>query len=468
MKRFLIIGGTLLVVLIVFIVMKMGKGNAGIEVVTEKAQKRSITETVAANGKVQPEVQVKISSDVSGEIVELRVKEGDTVKKGDLLLRIDPIIYQSTVQRMQATLNNSRANLSNSKARLEQTEAQFANAESSYNRNKKLFDQGAISAADFDAAKAQYEGAKADVKAATESVNGAQYTVGSTEASLKEASDNLAKTTIFAPVSGTISKLNVEKGERVVGTSQMAGTELLIIANLQEMEVQVDVNENDILRVKLNDTANVEVDAHSGRVFKGVVTEVANSASTTGLTTDQVTNFPVKVRILRESYADLISADKPNEYPFRPGMSATVDIMTKSVQNVITVPIGAVTTRMDSTKGKSAKKDDKEMASGENNDDGPNNDLEVKSANDKGGDTKKKTTNTKPLECVFILAANGTAKLVPVKTGIQDTEYIQIVSGLKEGDEVITWPYSAVSRDLYQGARVEKTAKSKMFQTTSK
>ncbi len=455
MKRLLIVGGILLVVLIVVVVMVKGSGHTTTRVATEKAGVRDITEVVSASGKVQPEVEVKISSDVSGEIVELMVKEGDTVKKGDLLLRVDPIIYQSALQRIQATLNGTKANLATSQARWEQAKSQLVNAESSYNRSEKLFKQGAISQSEMDQAKASYESAKSEVAAANESVHSAEFTVRSTEASVKESSDNLAKTSIYAPVDGTVSKLNKRKGERVVGTAQMEGTEIMRLANLLEMEVQVDVNENDILRVHVGDTTFVEVDAHDNRKFKGVVTEVANSATTLGVTTDQVTNFPVKIRILRESYSDLLDPTHPERYPFLPGMSATVEIQTNKVRNVVTVPIQSVTTRTDT----SADSKGKEMEFGSDADgdeDEGGNDVVVKDKKE-----KEEVKADEPIECVFVYR-DGKSVLVPVKTGIQDNMYIQIISGLKDGDEVISAPYSAIRTLLKNRAPVEKVSKEQL------
>lgn len=454
MKRLLIIGGILVAILIAVVVIVKGSGHSTTKVSTETVLRRNITEVVSASGKVQPELEIKISSDVPGEIVELNVKEGDTVKKGDLLLRINPVIYQSAVERMQATLNSTKANLANSQARQEQAKAQFVNAEAAFNRTEKLLKQGAVSQAEFDQAKATYESSKADVAAATEAVRGADFNVRSTEASLKESTDNLAKTSIYAPVSGTVSKLNKRKGERVVGTAQMEGTEILRLANLLEMEVLVDVNENDILRVHEGDTAYVEVDAHDNRKFKGIVTEVANSANTLGLSTDQVTNFQVKIRILRESYQDLLDPEHPERYPFLPGMSATVDIQTKRVLNVVTVPIQSVTTRTDT--GTSAK--GKELNYGK---DGPpeeetSTDVVVKDNKNKGNEK-----SDEPLECVFVYR-DGKAILVPVKTGIQDNMYIEIVSGLKENDEVISAPYSAIRTLLRNNAKVEKVSKDQL------
>ncbi len=454
MKRLLIIGGILVAILIAVVVIVKGSGHSTTKVSTETVMRRNITEVVSASGKVQPELEIKISSDVPGEIVELNVKEGDTVKKGDLLLRINPVIYQSAVERMQATLNSTKANLANSQARQEQAKAQFVNAEAAFNRTEKLLKQGAVSQAEFDQAKATYESSKADVAAATEAVRGADFNVRSTEASLKESTDNLAKTSIYAPVSGTVSKLNKRKGERVVGTAQMEGTEILRLANLLEMEVLVDVNENDILRVHEGDTAYVEVDAHDNRKFKGIVTEVANSANTLGLSTDQVTNFQVKIRILRESYQDLLDPEHPERYPFLPGMSATVDIQTKRVLNVLTVPIQSVTTRTDTST--SAK--GKELNYGKEGPPEEETSTDVVVKDNKVKDSEK---SDEPIECVFVYR-DGKAILVPVKTGIQDNMYIEIISGLKENDEIISAPYSAIRTLLRNNAKVEKVSKDQL------
>ncbi len=457
MKKIIWITVVGIVFLISIMMLKNCSGNKAIKVATEKAAKRNIIESVSANGKIQPEVEVKISSDVSGEIVELFVKEGDQVKKGDLLCKINPLIYESNSSRMVATLNGAKANLANSKARLEQIKAAFINTEASYQRNKKLFDQGAISQSDMDAAKAAYEGAKADVKGAEDNVDASDYNVKSTEASLKEANDNLAKTNIFSPVNGTVSKLNKEKGERVVGTAQMEGTEIMRLANLNEMEVSVEVNENDIVRVHGGDTSSIDVDAYLGRKFKGVVTEIANSANTTGVTAEQVTNFVVKIRILQESYMDLLTANN-NIAPFRPGMSATVDIQTKKVNNVIAVPIQSVTTRSDSTLFKEQEK----QKGGEDD----NEEIVVKNANDK---TQNNDALIKIEECVFVYnAEEGKVKVVKVKTGVQDNSFIEIVVGVKVGDEIISAPYSAIAKELKDGDKVSKVDKSELFTVTKK
>ncbi|MDY0104214.1 MAG: biotin/lipoyl-binding protein [Lentimicrobium sp.] len=439
-KNLIRVGIALVVILIVVLAVARKKGLIGeedaIKVTTEKVALRSIIETVSANGKIQPEVEVKISPDVSGEVVELYVKEGDQIKAGDLLAKIDPKIYASNYDRMLAGVNSQKANLANAKARVAQVQAQFINAKASFERNDMLFKEKAISAAEFDAARSSYEVAKAEVTAAEQNVKAAEYAVKSAEASVKEASDNLYKTSIYAPVSGTVSKLNVEKGERVAGASQFSsGTEILRIANLEVMEVMVSVNENDIVRIAMNDTALVEVDSYLNRKFKGIITQIATSANVTGISADQVTNFEVKIRMLPESYADLNVKGQLTASPFRPGMSATVDIQTETALNVLTVPIQSVTTRQDSTaKPVDAGTDDKPVAKVEQ-------------------DNK---------EYVFVLK-DGMAKLQEVKTGIQDNTSIQILEGLKEGDEVISGPYRAVSKTLKVDDKVKVVEKEALY-----
>lgn len=415
-------------------------GNeSDIKVATEKSTIRSITETVSASGKIQPETEVKISADVSGEITDLLVKEGDKVKQGQLLLRIRPDLYQSAVERLEAALNTSKANSLNAQSRLLQSKSQFENIEALFKRNEKLYEQKVISQQEYDASKAQFEVAKAEIVSAEKNVEGAQYNVKGSEAALKEAKDNLGRTSIYSPVDGTISKLNVEKGERVVGTSQMAGTEILKIANLNEMEVKVDVNENDIVRVSKGDTAEIEVDAYLGKKFTGIVTSIANSANVSNaLAVDQVTNFEVKVRILRESYSYLINKSEVHISPFRPGMSATVDIKTEKKDKVLSVPIQAVTTRIDTLYA------DKDY-------------LEKNQAKlDADKESGKSITEYKQVvqEVVFVVE-NGKSILKKVSTGIQDGEYIEILSGLFVGEEIVFAPYNAVSKKLKDGSPVQ-------------
>ncbi len=406
------------------------------KVATEKVTKRTIVEVVSANGKIAPEFEVKLSPDVSGEIIELYVKEGDLIKAGQLLAKINPEIYISNYDRTVAALNTAQANLANAKARLAQVKSQFLNAKSSFDRNEKLHNQKTISDAEFETSKSNYEVALAEVEAAEESIKASAFNVKSAEAGVKESKENLSKTSIYAPVAGTISKLNIEKGERVAGASQFgSGTEILRIANLQTMEVKVSVNENDIVRVALHDTALVEVDAYQNRKFKGLVTEISTSANTVGVSADQVTNFEVKIRILPDSYKDLISSNNPNDSPFRPGMSATVDIQTASKNNVLTLPIQAVTSRADTAKAAIAK-------------------AEKESTSSDGDENTKKRTEAVQ-EYVF-LYDKGIAKMVKVKTGIQDNTYIQVTEGVNEGQEVITAPYRAVSKKLKDGDKVTK------------
>ncbi|MFN5629034.1 MAG: efflux RND transporter periplasmic adaptor subunit [Bacteroidota bacterium] len=400
--------------------------EVGFEVNTQRVELKTITESVSASGKIQPEVEVKISPDVSGEIVDLYVKEGQEVKKGEVLCKINPLLYISNKERTQASVNTSKANLANAKARLLQSKAVFVNTELTYNRNKKLFDQGAISEAEFENSKSQYESAKADVEAAVQTVSASDFNIKNAVASLEEASNNLDRTIIRSPVDGKVSKLNVEKGERVVGTSQMAGTELLRIANLNEMEVVVDVNENDIVKIHLNDTTLIEVDAYLGQKFKGIVTSIANSANTNGTSADQITNFEVKIRILRDSYSHLLNNKQDNNSPFRPGMTATVDIQTKTIKNVLAVPIEAVTLRTDTTS---------------------ENKISKKNKKDGGEEEKDKNNKEEAIELVFIFE-NGKAVIKPVKTGIQDNNFIQLLSGISKGDEVIVGPYKTVSKLL--------------------
>lgn len=383
-----------------------------------KVAQTTIVETVSATGKIQPEIEVKLSSEVSGEIIALPIKEGQQVKKGDLLVRINPDLYESGVNRSVASMSTTKAGLS-------QADAQVKEAKANYDRNQKLFDKGIISKAEWDRIVSAYEVAVANKQSA-------YYQVKSASATVTEANDNLRRTTIYAPADGTISLLNVELGERVLGTQQMAGTEILRIANLNNMEVEVDVNENDIVKVNIGDSAKIEVDAYLKREFKGIVTSISNSAST-ALTADQVTNFKVKVRILKESYQDLLEGKPENYSPFRPGMTATVDIITKRKENILAIPISSVVVKDDTT---SVKKD---IVA----------ELE-KEEQDKNGTAPK---SDKKFECVFVKVGDK-AKLRVVKTGIQDDTNIEIISGLKSGEEIIIGPYTTVSKDLVSNDKV--------------
>ena len=439
-KKWFIAGIVIVLIAVFTIAVLKGKKEKAVKVAVEKVEPRTIIETVSANGKIQPARDVKISPYISGEVIELKVKEGDFVKKGDMLAKIDPQIYIANHDRAKAAYKQALANEAQAKARLAQTNAQFTKAKLDFDRSKQLWEKQVVSDAEYDAAKSTYEVAEAEVKAAQESYKAAQFQVNSAKASLNEAEENLNRTSIWSPTDGTVSRLNVEEGERVTGASQFSsGTEIMRIANLNVMEVNVEVNETDIVRVSLYDTALIEVDAYLDRKFKGIVTEIATSANTTGTSADQVTNFDVKIRMLKSSYEDLIKKGDKISSPFRPGMSATVEIQTERVDNALSVPIQAVTTRADTT-------------------------GRLKSAREKREEQKnKKVKKTeKAKEYVFVYD-NGKAILTPVKTGIQDNMYIQILKGLEEGQEVITAPYRAISKQLKNGDEVEKVDKKKLF-----
>jgi HlyD family secretion protein len=417
---YILVGSAILLVVVLVTLTKLnmlGSKENIIEVEVAKANEITIIETVSATGKIQPEIEVKISSEVSGEIISLPIKEGQVVKKGDLLVKINPDLYTSGYNRTVAGLSQTKAGLS-------QADAAYNEAKANFDRNKTLFDKGIISKSDWDKAVSAFESAKANKQSA-------YFNVRSASATVNEAKDNLGRTTIYAPADGTISMLNVELGERVLGTQQMTGTELLRVANLNNMEVEVDVNENDIVKISVGDSANVEVDAYLKKQFKGVVTSISNSASTT-LTADQVTNFKVKVRIVKSSYADLV-AGKPASYsPFRPGMTATVDIITKRKENVIGVPISAVVIKTDTTPVKKIVVEDEAT------------DQTIKSKSDK------------KMECVFVKKGSK-AVIKVIKTGIQDDTNIEVISGLSKGDELIIGPYTTVSKDLNSGDKIAVT-----------
>ena len=418
---YILIGGAVLLIAVFLVLSKtgvIGNKDKAKSVETSLVKATTIVETVSATGKIQPEIEVKIASMVSGEIIALPIKEGQVVKKGDLLVKINPDLYTSG-------LNRSVANLAAAKSGLTQAEAQFKEAKANYDRNKTLFEKGIISKSDWDKTVASFEVAKA-TKQST------YFNVQSASATVNEARDNLGRTIIYAPADGTISVLNVELGERVLGTQQMAGTEILRVANLNNMEVEVDVNENDIVKIKVGDEAKVEVDAYLKKQFKGIVTSISNSAST-ALTADQVTNFKVKIRILKESYQDLLEGKPASYSPFRPGMTATVDIVTKTKTNVLAVPISSVVVKSDTLPVKTTKLDDKELEEEETN----------------------MPKIDKKLECVFVKVGDK-AKIRIIKTGIQDDTNIEVISGLKKGEIVIIGPYTTVSKELNSGDKVTK------------
>ncbi len=437
-RLFLIIGISAVVLLIVLAVGKKQGwfGSEGfLKVAVQTGIEREIVEVITANGKIQPETEVAISPDVSGEIVELVVKEGDEVVKGQYLLKIKPEAYQMARNRAEASLNNARA-------RQKQAEAQLEMANLDFIRNKQLFEEEAISTAEYEQYLTNYNTAKAEKEAA-------EFSVMSAQATVDEADESLMKTSIYAPMHGTVSSLSVELGERVVGTSMMSGTEMLRIADLNRMEVEVEVNENDIVRVTNRDTALIEVDAYPDTKFRGVVSEIPVSANTTGVTTDQVTNFMVKILLLAESYEDKISDSNP--YPLRPGMSATADIQTDRRTGIYSIPIQAVTTRMDTT-GQSGIKEDQQI--GQVSSDGSVSNVSLPSEEQPGSD--------EPIVVVFVVE-EGKAWMKEVKTGIQDNNYIEITEGLDLDAEIIVSPYSAISRQLKNDLPVEVVSEEELF-----
>ncbi|MDQ2771872.1 MAG: efflux RND transporter periplasmic adaptor subunit [Bacteroidota bacterium] len=415
----------------------------GVEVLVAKAAPATIVEKVSASGKVQPETEVKISPDVSGEIIELYVQEGDSVRKGQLLLRIRPDNYQAQVNVQSAQVGTQRANVGQAQARLQQLTASAKQTELSYRRNASLFKQKVISQADYEASQAAYNASQEELNSARQQIKAAQSTVGAASASLVEARKNLNKTTIYAPVSGTVSKLNVKRGERVVGTTQMAGTEIMRIANLHNMEVRVNVNENDVNNVSIGDSVEVDVDAYSTRNLKfiGLVTNIANTAKD-ALTAEAVTEFEVRIRLLPESYQSLLRrVNGRTIVPFRPGMTASVDIITERKPGVLSVPLAAVTTRSDSASTKDVN--------------GPGG---APGGSSRSGSATAidpaKAEKVQIQEVVFVVK-DGKAVLTPVKTGISDFQNIEILSGVPAGAMVVSGPFRAVAKQLKDGAVVD-------------
>ena len=429
----------------------LGK-DEGTKVTTEKVAKRTIVETVNASGKVYPEVEVKMSPDISGEIVELNVAEGDSVKKGQVLARIYGDIYATQRDQAAAIVSQQQAQVANASASMGALQAQLDQAKKTYTMQKELYDEKVISTNEFNTADAAYKTAIANLNAAKQGIIGSQASVQSAKAALSKANKDISLATLVSPMNGVISLLSVKKGERVVGSSMMAGTEMMRIADMSKIEVRVDVGENDVPKVHLGDSATIEVDAFNNRKFKGVVTQIASSnngaanSSASSTTSTDVTNYKVYIRIDPDSYKDLIDTTRKKNFPFRPGMSASADIQTKTKKDVLAVPINSVTTREknDSTADNTVK----------NTDNGANTNADVtgNSSGDNGLD-----------EVVFVLNADGTVRKQKVKTGIQDINYIEITDGLKEGDEVITGPYDAVSKTLKEKDKVKVVSKSELF-----
>lgn len=443
LKWLIIILSAVIVILIVLKATGVIGKKEGISVTEEAVSTRDITETVYASGKIYPEVEITLAPDISGEIVELNVEEGDSVRKGQVLAKIYGDIYATQRDQAAAIVNQQEAQVSNAQALLAAQEAQLEQAEKTYKMQKQLFDEKVISQNEFNSAVAAYETALANVNASRQSIKSAIAGVGSARAGLMKADKDISRATLTAPMSGIISLLKVKEGERVVGSSMMAGTEMLRIADMSKIEVRVDVGENDIPKIHVGDSAIIEVDAYNNRKFKGVVTQIGSSyigagtasiSSTSSSASTDVSNYQVRVRIDPSSYQDLIGAGK-KKYPFRPGMSASADIQTQRKNNVLSVPINAVTTR---EKPDSVKN---QMRSAGDNTFG-NNDLDI---------------------VVFVIQPDGVVKKNPVVTGVQDINYFEIKEGLKEGDKVVTGPYDVVSKTLKEGDKVKVVEKGRLF-----
>ena len=412
----LILGGVILALVVVAVVRG---GNRELPVVsTDTVQARDIVERVSASGKIQPEIEVKITAEVNGQIIDLPVKEGDVVEKGDLLVQLNPDIYEAALLRAEASLNSARSNLASARAQVAQGEANQFAAAKAFERAQALLASKVISQAEFDQNEASYLTANANLTSAKESVRSAEFAIRSGEASLQEARDNLSRTTLVAPQAGVVTALSKEVGESVQGNGFTAGEVIMNVSDLSTMEVNVEVNESDIVRIHMDDEAEIEVDAYLGETFSGRVTEIGNTALNAGMngfSMDQVTNFSVKIRLDRSSYMHLVEGDHDHETPFRPGMSATVDVLTAKADRVLSAPIQAVASRASDTK--------------------------------EGEDTET--------ELGVFLLVDGEAKWTAVETGIQDTRFVEIQGEVKEEDLLITGPYEVVSRSLEDGEAVE-------------
>jgi HlyD family secretion protein len=446
----------IILILVVVVIGLLGLKAAGVigkdegtKVAVEKVEKRTIIETVNASGKIYPEIEVKVSPDISGEIVDLEVEEGDSVRRGQVLAKIYADIYSTQRNQAAAEVDRQQALLANNKAQLASLQSALDLAKRTYDRQKQLLSDKVISAAEFEQAENAYRQAQADYNAAQENIRSAQAAINSAQANLERANKDLSRTAVLAPMDGVVSLLSVKEGERVVGSNMMAGTEMMRIADMSVIEVQVDVSENDIPKVSLYDSALVEVEAYTGRKFKGVVSKIASSSTATGAqaaaTTNDVTNYKVHIRLLRSSYADLIDPSKPRKFPFRPGMNASADIQTNTKENVLSAAINAVTTREPGTdKVVTAKKDEKQEA---------------------GVQEQTKNTLSAPVdEVVFVVQPDGTVKRVKVKTGVQDINHIEITEGLKGGEQVVVAPYNVVSKTLKDGMKVKVVPQDQLFE----
>lgn len=447
--KWILISIGILAVLLVAGKMIAGNSKEGTKVTVEKAQRRTVIETVNASGKVYPEIEVKISPDISGEITELNVQEGDSVRKGEVLARIYADIYSSQRDDAAARVAQSQATVANSQASLDALKAQLDQDRTVYNRNKELFDQKVISRSEFEQYETKLRASQAQYNAALQNIRSLQAGTKSSVTTLVMANKNLGRTTLTAPMNGVISLLNVKKGERVVGTAQMAGTEMMRVADMSTIEVRVDVGENDIVKVNVGDSADVKVEAYNNRKFSGVVTQIASSTNKSGTAaaSTDVTNYEVHIRLNRSSYADLLNNPQSRKFPFRPGMNASADIKTKQKDNVITVPIAAVGTRI---KGSDKNIDQQKK--------------ENKKATDDNSDDNTNTVSGDELdEVVFVIKKDNTVEKRVVTTGIQDINYFEIRSGLQEGEQVVTGPFDAVSKSLKAGSKINIVKKDQLF-----
>jgi HlyD family secretion protein len=448
--KWVLIGLGVVILILAGVKLLAGPKNNGVKVTAEKIGRRNIVETVNASGSVYPEVEVKVSPDISGEITELNVQEGDSVHKGQVLARIYADIYSSQRDEASSRVVQSQATVANNAAALEALKAQLQLDQQTYNRNKELYADKVISAAEFEQYESKFHASQAQYNAALQNIRSLQAGVQSAQTQLGAANKNLGRATLVAPMNGVISMLTVKKGERVVGTAQMAGTEMMRVADMSMMEARVDVGENDVVKVSIGDSADVEVDAYNNRKFKGVVTQIAASTTKTGssaITSNDVTNYEVRIRLDRSSYADLIVPNKPKKFVFRPGMNASADIKTKRVNNTLAVPITAVAARV---KGSDESIDEKKK--------------ETKKEDDNTDDATQVVATDELEEVVFVLKTDGTVEKRVVTTGIQDINYIQILSGIKEGEQIITAPYNAISKTLKTGTKVAVVSKEKLFE----
>jgi HlyD family secretion protein len=455
--KWILIGLGAVVVLLVAAKMLSGKDEGGIKVSVEKVQKRTIIETVNASGKIYPELEVKISPDISGEVVELNVEEGDSVKRGQVLARIYADIYALQRDEAASRVNQSQATVNNSSAALDALSATLEQAQQNYDRNKKLYDDKIISKSELEAFETSLRSAKANYNAAQQNIKALEAGVQSAQTGLSSANKNLGRTTLVAPMNGVISSLSVKKGERVAGNSFNIGTEMMRVADMQVLELRVNVGENDIVKVNIGDSADIEVDAYNNRKFKGIVTKIASSTSSTSSSgnsltsqvTNDVTNYEVRIRLNPDSYRDLVDPARPKKFPFRPGMNASADIRTKRIDNILSVPITSVNARV---KGSDKTAEDKKK--------------EADKSKDKDAAEQQETSTVADEleEVAFVLQQDGKVKKTVVKSGIQDINYIEIISGLKEGEEVVTGPYNAISKTLKDGTKVKVVPKDKLFE----